>query len=183
MDQKSLVVDGLPQNAHIENVLIIEQFLTDNYCLRRNVLNGKVEYIKAGESPDSYRALTQEALNSIIIRAIYAQVLYELRELKTPYWFSNEEVARIQQLNLGFMQKKDLTEMVVTCFRKPEEGETVKSLNTTEMLEVIKSEYPNVVVTTKAKAELGRALTSLGFERKDHSHVAYYKAVPLKAAA
>ena len=32
------------------------------------------------------------------------------------------------------------------------------------------------------KIELGRALTSLDYERKDHSHVAYYKAVPLKVA-
>ena len=58
----------------------------------------------------------------------------------------------------------------------------LKSLNTTEMLEIIRDEYPNVTVTTKAKVELGRALVSLEYERKDHSHVAYYKAVPLKAA-
>lgn len=31
---------------------------------------------------------------------LYAQVLYELEEQKTPYWFSNEEVARIQEANL-----------------------------------------------------------------------------------
>ena len=30
---------------------------------------------------------------------LYAQVVYELQELKAPYWFNNEEVARIQQLN------------------------------------------------------------------------------------
>ena len=113
---------------------------------------------------------------------LYAQVLYEIRELETPYWFNNEEVARIQQLNLAYMQQKDIAEMVKACFRKPAEGEKVKSLNTTEMLEIIRDEYPNVTVTTKAKVELGRALVSLEYERKDHSHVAYYKAVPLKAA-
>ncbi|MBE6261364.1 MAG: hypothetical protein E7107_11200 [Prevotella sp.] len=32
------------------------------------------------------------------------------------------------------------------------------------------------------KVELGRALVSLDYERKEHSHVAYYKAVPLRAA-
>ena len=113
---------------------------------------------------------------------LYAQVLYEIREMEAPYWFNNEEVARIQQLNLAYMQQKDITEMVKACFRKPTDGEKVKSLNTTEMLEIIRDEYPNVTVTTKAKVELGRALVSLEFERKDHSHVAYYKAVPLKAA-
>ena len=99
MEEKSLVVVEQPQNVQTTSVLIIEQFLNDNYRLRRNVLSGKV-----------------------------------------------------------------------------------KSLNTTEMLEIIRDEYPNVTVTTKAKVELGRALVSLEYERKDHSHVAYYKAVPLKAA-
>ena len=113
---------------------------------------------------------------------LYAQVLYEIRELNAPYWFNNEEVARIQQLNLAYMQQKDLAEMVKVCFRKPQEGEKVKSLNTTEMLEIIRDEYPNVTITTKAKVELGRALVSLDYERKEHSHVAYYKAVPLRAA-
>ena len=113
---------------------------------------------------------------------LYAQVLYEIRELNAPYWFNNEEVARIQQLNLAYMQQKDLAEMVKVCFRKPQEGEKVKSLNTTEMLEIIRDEYPNVTITTKAKVELGRALISLDYERKEHSHVAYYKAVPLRAA-
>ena len=113
---------------------------------------------------------------------LYAQVLYEIRQLEAPYWFNNEEVARIQQLNLAYMQQKDIAEMVKVCFSKPLEGEKVKSLNTTEMLEIIRDEYPNVTVTTKAKVELGRALVSLEYERKDHSHVAYYKAVPLKAA-
>ena len=113
---------------------------------------------------------------------LYAQVLYEIRELEAPYWFNNEEVARIQQLNLAYMQQKDIAEMVNACFRRPQEGEKVKSLSTTEMLEIIRAEYPNVTVTTKAKVELGRALVSLDYERKEHSHVAYYKAVPLRAA-
>ena len=113
---------------------------------------------------------------------LYAQVLYEIRELNAPYWFNNEEVTRIQQLNLAYMQQKDIAEMVKVCFRKPKEGEKVKSMNTTEMLEIIRDAYPNVTVSTKAKVELGRALVALDYERKEHSHVAYYKAVPLQAA-
>ena len=31
---------------------------------------------------------------------LYAQVLHEIRALKSPYWFNNSEVARIQELNL-----------------------------------------------------------------------------------
>jgi GDP-D-mannose dehydratase len=80
------------------------------------------------------------------------------------------------------MQQKDIAEMVKACFRKPMEGEKVKSMNTTEMLEIIRDAYPNVTVSTKTKVELGRALVALDYERKEHSHVAYYKAVPLQAA-
>ena len=72
MEEKSLVACGTPSSSRNESVLVIEQFLIDNYLFRRNVLNGKVE--------------------------------------------------------------------------------------------------------------LGRVLVSLNFERKEHSHIAYYKAVPLRAA-
>ena len=386
MEEKSLVACGQPQNVHTEGMLIIEQFLTDNYLLRRNVLSGKVEFKTRNNEAADYRPLTQEALNSIIIRArregldgecnpktditmyvnseevalynpiqtfldnlpqwdgqnhvaklfsrmsmvahwlqmdtmhgnevvpvligeqgcgkttflrrllpynlreyyldhlnlsnkfdkemaltnnllvnldeleairpsqhaalkqtlsknkvngrpifgkaqddrpryasfvsttnnphpltdatgsrryicltipkgqlidntgninyeqLYAQVLYEIRTLNAPYWFNNQEVARIQQQNLDYMQQKDITEMVKACLRKPKDGEKVKSLNTTEILEIIRDEYPNVTISTKTKVELGRALVSLNYERKEHSHIAYYKAVPLKAA-
>ena len=37
---------------------------------------------------------------------LYAQVVYELQVLKAPYWFNNEEVARIQQLNQEYMEQK-----------------------------------------------------------------------------
>ena len=50
---------------------------------------------------------------------LYSQVLYELREQKAPYWFNNEEVARIQEMNIEFAEKKDLAEIVVACFHKP----------------------------------------------------------------
>ena len=112
---------------------------------------------------------------------LYAQVLHEIQVLQSPYWFNNQEVERIQQLNLNYMQQKDISEMVQVCFRKPNEGEKVKSLNTTEILGIIRDEYPNVVISMKTKAELGRILVGLNYERKEHSHVAYYKAVPLKA--
>jgi hypothetical protein len=42
-------------------------------------------------------------------------VHYELCELKAPYWFNNDEVARIQELNLDYMAKKELTEMIEAC--------------------------------------------------------------------
>ena len=54
MEEKSLVVVEQPQNVQTTSVLIIEQFLNDNYRLRRNVLSGKVEFkAKAELTADS----------------------------------------------------------------------------------------------------------------------------------
>ena len=113
---------------------------------------------------------------------LYAQVLYELHEKKAPYWFNNEEVARIQELNLEYVQQKDIAEMVEVCFRRPKEGEKVKSISTTEILRVIQSEYPSVDCSLKTKAALGRAMRNLNYVRKDHNGSAFYKAVPRKIA-
>ena len=113
---------------------------------------------------------------------LYAQVVYELQELKAPYWFNNEEVIRIQQLNQEFMEQKDIAEIITACFRKPKEDEVVKTMNSTEMLKIIRREYPSVKNTHGTKVSIGTAMKELSFEHKEHSHVAYYKVVPLHTA-
>ena len=113
---------------------------------------------------------------------LYAQIVYELDELKAPYWFNNQEVARIQELNVEYMAEKDIAEIIQICFRKPKEGEVIKTMNSTEMLKIIQKEYPSVQINHSTRVSLGRAMKDLGFEHKEHSHVAFYKVVPLKAA-
>ena len=114
---------------------------------------------------------------------LYAQVLYELQEQKAPYWFNNDEVARIQELNIEFTEQKDMADLVSICFRKPEEGEEVKSMNAKSLLQVICTEYPSLPVNHSTKVHLGLAMKELGFEYTTHSNMAYYKAVPLKKVA
>ena len=113
---------------------------------------------------------------------LYAQVLYEVRELKAPYWFNNEEVARIQELNLDYTARKDIGEIVSACFRKPQEGEAVKGMDSKQILKMIQSEYPSVVINHSTKVHLGLAMKELGFEHINRGNVQYYKAVPLRAA-
>ncbi len=113
---------------------------------------------------------------------LYAQVLHEIRELKAPYWFNNDEVKRIQQLNLNYMEQKDIAEMVNVCFRKPQEGEVAQKLNGKEMLEMIKLEYPSLTISHSVKVQLGFAMKELGYEHTSRSNVMYYKVIPLKAA-
>ena len=111
---------------------------------------------------------------------LYAQVIYELRELKAPYWFNNDEVARIQELNLDYMEQKDMAEIIASCFRKPKESENVRAINGKQMLEMMRKEYPSLTINHGTRISLGVAMKELGFERIDRAHVAFYKVVPLK---
>ena len=113
---------------------------------------------------------------------LYAQVTFELLKQKAPYWFNNDEVARIQQLNQDFMEKKDLGEMFVACFRQPHEGEVAKTMNCGEIISLMQKDFPTLQNTVGNKVRLGKTISALGFKHKDHSHVAYYEVVPLKAA-
>ena len=113
---------------------------------------------------------------------LYAQVVYELQEQKAPYWFNNDEVTRIQQLNQEYMEKKDLGEMFVACFRQPEEGEVVKTMSCGQMIDIMQKDYPTLQNTIGNRVRLGKTISALGFEHKEHSHVAYYKVVPLRVA-
>ncbi len=112
---------------------------------------------------------------------LYAQVIYELREQKAPYWFNNDEVARIQQLNQEFMEQKDIVEIIKVCFRKPMENEHVKSMNTSDLLEYIHSKYPTIIDNFSTRVRLGQAMKLLEYESTSRGHASYYKAVPLKS--
>ena len=111
---------------------------------------------------------------------LYAQVLHEIRELKSPYWFNNDEVARIQELNLNFMEQKDMAEIVEACFRLPKEDEEPKVMNSSQLLEMIRKDYPSVKKDHSAKVHVGLAMKELGFEHTTRAHVKYYKVVPCK---
>ena len=114
---------------------------------------------------------------------LYAQVVYELQELKSPYWFTNDEVARIQQLNQNFMEKKDITEMVCACFRIPEKGEAARSMNSSQLISVIQQDFPTLPDTFGTKVKLGKTMNALGYESKSHSNIPFYQVVPLKKSA
>lgn len=312
---KNLTIHGETLAASQEGTLAAEQFLQEHYFFRRNVLSGKVEFaVVPSEGEPQYRVLTQEALNSIIIRAkreeicekgspkteitelihseevtehnpireflenlpawdgknhiaqlfsripgisteqhaalkqtlskskvngrpiygcaqedrpryasfvattnnhhpltdatgsrryicltipegmfidntgeidyqqFYAQVLYEIREKNAPYWFNNEEVARIQELNLDYMEKKDIAEVLESCIRKPKDGEQCRKLKSGEILKLIQREFPSIKSDHSTKVHLGFALKEMGFECKTHGNQSYYKVVPIKAA-
>ena len=50
---QNTIVNGEAMTASQENVLVVEQYLTENYLFRRNILNGKVEFAKKTEGDDA----------------------------------------------------------------------------------------------------------------------------------
>ena len=69
--KKELLIKGEALQASVASALAAEQCLNEHYLFRRNQLNGKVEFsAKPAEGQEPvFRPLTQEALNSIILRA------------------------------------------------------------------------------------------------------------------
>ena len=111
---------------------------------------------------------------------LYAQVVYELREQKAPYWFNNDEVARIQQLNQEYMEQKDIVEIINLCFRKPEEGDAVQAMNSTELLRYMRNKYPSLPDNLSTRIRLGQAMSSLDFDSTNRGHVSYYRVALVK---
>lgn len=73
-------------------------------------------------------------------------------------------------------------EAIHVCFRKPEEGEAFKRMKSSEVLQVLRHEFPSIPNTLKVATDVGVALNALGYEFKEHGHVKFYRVIPLKAA-
>ena len=121
-------------------------------------------------------------MGEIDYEQLYAQVLYEVKEQKAPYWFNNMEVKRIQELNLNYKEQKDIAEIISVCFRKPKEGEKAKTLNSAQILKMIQAEYPSIKSDRSTKIHIGFAMKELGIEHLQYGNRPHYKVVPLKSA-
>ena len=115
-------------------------------------------------------------------RQLYAQVVYELRVAKVPYWFNNSEVARIQELNQNYMGQTDMKAIINACFRKPREDEKPLAMNSSKIIAHIQKDFPTVKDDQSTKVFLGLAMKELEYERTERCHVAYYKVFLLKVA-
>jgi predicted P-loop ATPase len=113
---------------------------------------------------------------------LYAQILYELRELKAPYWFNNLEVQRIQQLNQNYMAEKDIAEILSACVRKPEDNEAATVMDCKQLLELVQKEYPLVPNTRSTRIHIGLAMKECGYELTKRGNRPYYKVILLRAA-
>ena len=112
---------------------------------------------------------------------LYAQMVYELRDKKTPYWFTNDEVARIQECNLPFFKVDDLEPMINYCFRMPEEKEEGKWMVSSEVFDVLHLQYPMLVGNMSTKVKIGQTLKFMGCKSKHTKHGQVYQLFALSA--
>ena len=131
-------------------------------------------HIPAGEYIDNSSVINYDQL--------YAQVMYELCHQQTPYWFTNDEVARIQQKNLPFFKTDDLESMIRNCFRGPEgeEEDGGKWMNCSEVFQVLHEHYPMLMSNLSTKIRIGQSLKLMGCKMKHTKKGQAYQLIELK---
>ena len=130
-------------------------------------------HIPAGEYIDNSSVINYDQL--------YAQVMYELCHQQTPYWFTNDEVARIQQKNLPFFKTDDLESMIRNCFRVPEgeEEDEGKWMNCSEIFQVLHEHYPMLMSNLSTKIRIGQSLKLMGCKMKHTKKGQAYQLIEL----
>ena len=113
---------------------------------------------------------------------LYAQALYEIREEHTPYWFSNEEVERMQQLNQPYLKDYKLDEMICTCYKLPEENEQSNWYLLDHVFDKLKSQFPTIEDNTSMRIKVGKTLKCMGCSSEHTNKGIKYQLIELEAA-
>lgn len=113
---------------------------------------------------------------------LFAQVLYELKVQEIPYWFTNDEVQRIQQVNLPFFKSNDLESMIEHCFKVPNEEEKGKWMLSKEVYEILQQEYPTLQANHSMKVKIGQTLKFMGCDAQHTKNGVKYRLVSKLAA-
>ncbi len=114
---------------------------------------------------------------------LYAQVVYEVREQKLPYWFTPAETRRIEEMNVKFQRVSDLESMLTACFRRPEAEEFVMPMLARDVVKVLAKHFPDVKQNHGTDVKVGLLLKALNFERKEVNRGTVYYIVPMSKAA
>lgn len=94
---------------------------------------------------------------------LYAQLKYEVMVANRRYWFTTEQNARIQELNLSYQKTEDLEQMITTCFRKPKMGEKAEKYTTQQIMSAICKQYPKFQCNHATSVSLGISLRNMGY--------------------
>ena len=119
---------------------------------------------------------------SIDYEQLYAQVLYEIREMKTPYWFTNSEVERMQEMNQSFLKDYKLDEMICSCYKVPEENEPSKWYMLDHVFDRLKSQFPTLEDNSSMRIKVGKTLKCMGCPSERTNRGMKYQLIEKEAA-
>lgn len=114
---------------------------------------------------------------------LYAQIKYEVMNQHLPFWFTMDEVHRIEQLNQKYQHIGDLETMLDALFRHPEAQEEVKPMLVSDIAKCLVKAYPELKLSRGMTIKIGRVLKTLQFEKKDIPQGSAYYLVPLNAVS
>ncbi len=137
----------------------------------------------------SRRFLTIEIPNGEVINnndeieyeQLYAQLLYEVRDEKLRYWYTNEETLRIQDLNAPYEQTLDLEQMIDCMFRKPQGNEKHGVFTSLDIRKILKQQYPDVADSQINSIKIGKAMKEMKVARVKSKRGVSYSLVKLAA--
>ena len=138
----------------------------------------------------SRRFLTIEIPNGEVINnneeieyeQLYAQLLYEVRDEKLRYWYTNEETQRIlQELNAPYEQTLDLEQMIDCMFRKPQGNEKHGFFTSLDIRKILKQQYPDVADSQLNSIKIGKAMKEMKVARVKSKRGVSYSLVKLAA--
>ena len=98
-----------------------------------------------------------------------------------PYWFSNDEVARIQAANLPFLRTDDMEGILRQCFRLPNGEEEGTWFTCKQVSEALFKVYPSMKRGVSTNVRIGQTLKYLGCQSKHTKKGAAYKLIQIAA--
>ena len=113
---------------------------------------------------------------------LYAQLMYEIMEMKTPHWFTIAEEDRIQQLNQSFMKEESLQDMLGYFYKVPGKNETGEWILIAQIIENMQGAYPKLTDDKSTRVKIGQALRGMGCQTKETRQGMKYQLIEKEAA-
>ena len=113
---------------------------------------------------------------------LYAQLMYEIMEMKTPHWFTIAEEDRIQQLNQSFMKEESLQDMLGYFYKVPGKNETGEWILIAQIIENMQGAYPKLTDDKSTRVKIGQALRVMGCQTKETRQGMKYQLIEKEAA-
>ena len=121
-------------------------------------------------------------LSPIDYDQLYAQVVYEIREMHIPYWFANAEEERIQLVNQPFMKEESYEGMLGSFYRLPTNDEKGEWMSLGQVIENMQEAYPKLKNDHSTRIKIGLTLRQMGCIPKETNKGMKYQLIEMKAA-